>query len=723
MGFNFFMHDKDIERKITAELDKAVTILEAKKDKILGEMSSVDKETLTKLRMLMGDYYNAETTLSEKLNSIMSETDLHLSVYGVQLSKLNDELCKEVKKYIQSYITEIYTREKIATAVTEYTEANSAGYLTEGDIVQSTGTATDKVMSQNAVTNEIDIMRRFIESTDDALMDEINSAVETLKNSIYTNMGTGLNKLNPDTVIYGFALNDLGKAELSEGRAITDYIPCYGETVFSCANSIQGLYCAYDENKAFIGGYTPTSRNGQTIPNGAYYIRIGMAESVLDGQMVVFAETADGLAFEAFEDAKLLKSDIKITLENLAEDITSLFDITETLNSFSEELKNSFFGEKSESLNRYNNNADVHGYTLNSSGELVTMSGRVTSDYIPCYGETVFSCANSILSNYYFYDENKNFVSFHAPSSRNGLPIPAGVHYLRIITSEANAPTQMVIFAETAVGVPYEAYSSKTSLHPDIIVTEKNLESVKHLLPNTFNFLTELFNGCTIKLIGDSITHGVGGTGFTNDAENGELIMSAGSSFYTNPNGHCWANLLKSYLEEKFSSVTVHANGTRGESYHTFQLNSFSRLKQLVTATDETDIVIMMFGTNDRNYCTDVSDMITKASSIIEYITKTCGKKLILMTAPPASVDNETGASVKFHMEDVANANKFLAEKYQLPFINIYKEFINRITAKGEEINTYLDDGLHPNDNGYTLMFEIIADNLNIALKRNGATW
>ncbi|WP_303800032.1 hypothetical protein, partial [Ruminococcus flavefaciens] len=42
-----------------------------------------------------------------------------------------------------------------------------------------------------------------------------------------------------------------------------------------------------------------------------------------------------------------------------------------------------------------------------------------------------------------------------------------------------------------------------------------------------------------VKLIGDSITHGVGGTGFTNDAEHGDLIYSG---YYVNTNGHCWAN-------------------------------------------------------------------------------------------------------------------------------------------------------------------------------------
>lgn len=562
-------------------------------------------------------------------------------------------------------------------------------------------------------------------------VDTSNFVVQSELDEVYGSLvkeTTGANKFNKDTASPKYTIGSSGNIVSSANFCTSDFIYCFGESVFSCYVAFN-CYCFYDENKNPLDGrIVATQRYNVSIPEGAYYLRVSTNYSEdptssyynsIENQMIVFADTQPTV-YEPYENYKQLRTDVEITLDNITDDIKTFFVNTENFETFSEEMKNTFLGEKSESLNRYNGDTDVHGYSLDTAGKLVAVDGRVTSDFIPCYGETVFSCANSILGNYYFYDEDKNFISSHAPASRNGLPIPEGVHYLRIITNEANAPTQMVIFAETSVGIPYESYSIKTALHPDIIVTEQNLEAVKHLLPNTFNLHTELFNGCTIKLIGDSITHGVGGTGFTNDAENGELIMSVGSnSFYTNPNGYCWANLLKSYLEEKFSGVTVHANGTRGESYHTFQLNSFSRLKQLVTASDDTDIVIMMFGTNDRNYCTDVSDMITKASAVIEYITKTCGKKLILMTSIPASVANETGESVKFHMEDVANANKYLAEKYQLPFINIYTEFLKRVTAKGEEINTYLSDGLHPNDNGYTLMFEIIAENLGIAFEQS----
>ena len=452
---------------------------------------------------------------------------------------------------------------------------------------------------------------------------------------------------------------------------------------------------------------------GQGAPSELTEAEVGMLYMDTDtGKM--YKRTPDGWV----KEAALLEEVLNVLP---TDDEGNLIDVASK-----EDIENVIVTETVASKNKFNPKSVFDKSALDADGDLVTKEDRVVTDFIPCYGETVFSCANSIQGVYCAYDAGKKYIpgSATSPTSRNGQPIPKGAYYLRVGMAKTSVEEQMIIFADTATGVPYEPYATETYLKDDILLREENLKAVKHLFLNNFSFITELFNGCTMKLIGDSITHGVGGTGFTNDAENGDLIMSVGSnSFYTNPNGYCWANLFKSYLEEKFSGVTVHANGTRGESYHTFQLNNFSRLKQLVTANDDTDIVIMMFGTNDRNYCTDVSDMITKASAVIEYITKTCNKKLILMTSIPASVKNETGGSVKFHMEDVANANKFLAEKYRLPFINIYTEFIKQITAKGEEIDSYLDDGLHPNDNGYTLMFEIIAENLSIALKRSDATW
>ena len=68
-------------------------------------------------------------------------------------------------------------------------------------------------------------------------------------------------------------------------------------------------------------------------------------------------------------------------------------------------------------------------------------------------------------------------------------------------------------------------------------------------------------NKVKIKLLGDSITHGVGGIGFQ---QSGSPIVKG---YARNPDGHCWANTLKNYLESNYNcELTNNAcTGTRIE--------------------------------------------------------------------------------------------------------------------------------------------------------------
>ena len=82
-----------------------------------------------------------------------------------------------------------------------------------------------------------------------------------------------------------------------------------------------------------------------------------------------------------------------------------------------------------------------------------------------------------------------------------------------------------------------------------------------------------------IKLLGDSITHGVGGTGFE---QTGEPIVPGWSR---NPDGYCWAKQFKEYMEAQFN-CTVTNNACTGTKIE-FILANFDTL---VDAED--DIII-----------------------------------------------------------------------------------------------------------------------------------
>lgn len=230
-------------------------------------------------------------------------------------------------------------------------------------------------------------------------------------------------------------------------------------------------------------------------------------------------------------------------------------------------------------------------------------------------------------------------------------------------------------------------------------------------------------SGSQIKLIGDSITHGVGGTGFVNDAEHGDLIYSEGGrSWYVNSTGHCWANSLKSYFEEKFD-CTVLNYGTTGRASG----NLVEHLADLITERDT--IVICMIGTNDRINENDVvsgtkkskAQLLNNLRTIRDYV-KGMGKDIIFMSEIPSSVADEENNRV-FHMEDVDHMVMKVCAENNMEYIPLYKLFIEYCESRNITIDSLLSDGLHPNDAGYDVMFYLICNALGIGTKRNGATW
>ena len=90
-----------------------------------------------------------------------------------------------------------------------------------------------------------------------------------------------------------------------------------------------------------------------------------------------------------------------------------------------------------------------------------------------------------------------------------------------------------------------------------------------------------------IKLLGDSITHGVGGTGFEQD---GQRITDG---FARNPNGYCWAKLFKEYMEKKYNCTVIN-NACTGTNIQ-FIIERFDELVK------DDDLVICTIGTNNRH--------------------------------------------------------------------------------------------------------------------------
>ena len=219
-----------------------------------------------------------------------------------------------------------------------------------------------------------------------------------------------------------------------------------------------------------------------------------------------------------------------------------------------------------------------------------------------------------------------------------------------------------------------------------------------------------------IKLLGDSITHGFGGTGFKQD---GEFIAT---KYHRNPNGYCWAKLFKDYMEENFHCEVVN-NGCSGTVIQ-FIIEHFDTL-----VDPEDDIIICTIGTNNRHQPLSAGPRRSKREQmdrVYGFITqlqqkfKDAGKDVIFVANVPASAKNERDGNDYWrviHMNDIHDLYVKAACACGFPLIDLYTAMQDYCESRKVELNDLLADELHPNDRGYEVMFQLILKEIGIARK------
>ncbi len=216
-----------------------------------------------------------------------------------------------------------------------------------------------------------------------------------------------------------------------------------------------------------------------------------------------------------------------------------------------------------------------------------------------------------------------------------------------------------------------------------------------------------------IKLLGDSITHGAGGTGWE---QNGEHIVE---DFYRSPNSFCWAKLLKDHLESKYNCKVTN-NGCSGTTIG-FVIKNFDTL---VDSSD--DIIVCTIGTNDRHQYFSEGERRSAAEQsatfynnikkLFEMLSAT-GKDFVLVANVPASAENEHDGADYWriiHMNDIHDMYMKAHLELGFPFIDLYSAFISYCDIKGLDFETLLADGLHPNDDGYRVMYKLLLREMGI---------
>lgn len=217
-----------------------------------------------------------------------------------------------------------------------------------------------------------------------------------------------------------------------------------------------------------------------------------------------------------------------------------------------------------------------------------------------------------------------------------------------------------------------------------------------------------------IKLLGDSITHGVGGTGYK---QSGEIFAL---KFARNPDGNCWANKFKAFMGQKYD-CTVTNNGCSGTTIQ-FIINNFDTL-----VYDRDDIIICAIGTNNRHFkyadgSKPSKEMFAKNfyDNIVKLYQKIkdANKEVIFIANIPASQSEEQDSALSWrilHMDDINLIYKHAAEKLDFPLISMYDLFCEYCEKQNIPLSSLLKDGLHPNNDGHELMFRLLCEQLGIS--------
>ena len=234
-------------------------------------------------------------------------------------------------------------------------------------------------------------------------------------------------------------------------------------------------------------------------------------------------------------------------------------------------------------------------------------------------------------------------------------------------------------------------------------------KSAKELFSEVLNSKS----GVKIKLLGDSITHGVGGSGWE---QKGELIVPGWSQ---SPDSYCWANMLRDRAKEKYGATVIN-NGCTGTKVE-FIIEHFDALVE-----DDDDIIVCMIGTNNRHQKMSIGEKKTAEQMSQEFyenvkrLNGMIGERkipVVYMANIPASAANEKDGSDFWrilHMCDINALYKKFADECGATFFSLYDAFVAYCEENGIDRESLLCDGLHPNDEGYSVMFKLITEAFGI---------
>lgn len=535
---------------------------------------------------------------------------------------------------------------------------------------------------------------------DGYVYDNIGGAIRKQISDISKNrLDSGVNIFDIEKATVGKYCDVNGVINPNELGFITNYIRVENGDIYRSYG--MDFIHGYDND---LNHVSKLSQGGSvfTITNGVKYILGSGSKDELNTAMITRGDkTYDYQPFYTTFKADTANLAYELEKKSLKREYFIDKTIDEDLCTFISSTKNLFDKTKA-----------THGYYVNPhDGKLIANNDFWTSDFIKVEPNTTYTIrfVNQI-SQYSVkdgvgrfctggYSDNLNAASATFTTDENANYVRICGHKSQLNYDQLEKGDEFTYFEEYGYKLNY-------NLVKEYIESAKTNESNK-----VKNIISRVFykdKHTTIKLIGDSITHGMGGEGYQED---GEVIGTFfGREYKRNIHGYCWANLFKEYMEEKFNCEVIN-NGVSGVSSSVLN-QSFDTL---VSNTD--DIIICMIGTNDRNNETSL----TLEANLKEIYRKckNAGKGIIFMASIPSSVANDAEEGRVFKMEDINHTIAKVCNSLGVEFINIYQDFLDYCFYTNTSVDSLLADGLHPNNKGYLIMYKIICRNLGIAIKQD----
>lgn len=256
------------------------------------------------------------------------------------------------------------------------------------------------------------------------------------------------------------------------------------------------------------------------------------------------------------------------------------------------------------SINLFNKMNVTNGYYISpASGNSVANAAYCASENIPVTAGTAYML-DSPDQGVWRNSANVRISGFDG-STVWPQTAPIGAAYVQFSTPIANVNVrQLEVGSAKTTYAPFGSKIPDDSMSDALVINlEKTLKPYlrKDYLKSVRQHLDNAFVRTIIKLVGDSITAGQGGTGFSGT---GDLIPGT-SSHMNLTTGVCWANMLYDFVDNKYNketyvamndeNITITAPSTFAITYASlYKLQSYLLLNN--TTNNGTGIEFSMYG-------------------------------------------------------------------------------------------------------------------------------